>query len=141
MSTADASTHAHPSEDTSPGPGHGGGAHGDSHYVRIWGALVGLLVVSVVGPMLGHPILTLLTAFGIAIVKAYLVARHFMHLGIERRWVGWMLLAMVAFVGLFFAGTAPDVLKHEGHNWRNDAAEREVKRALDAAGGHPVRGH
>ncbi|MCC6213746.1 MAG: cytochrome C oxidase subunit IV family protein [Polyangiaceae bacterium] len=135
MSSTEASQHDHEAEPAAPDGGHGGAGHGDAHYVRIWALLVALLVVSVVGPMLGHVLVTLLTAFGIALVKAYLVARHFMHLGIERRWVGWMLLAMVAFVGLFFAGTAPDVMKHEGYNWRNEAAEREVKRALEAAHG------
>ena len=44
-----------------------------------------LLVVSVAGPMLEIKIVTLITAFGIAVVKAYLVAKNFMHLNIEQR--------------------------------------------------------
>ena len=60
--------------------------------------LCALLAVSVVGPMFGIRSLTLITAFGIAIVKAYLVAKNFMHVNIEKRWVAYILLGMVAFM-------------------------------------------
>lgn len=118
-----------------------GEPHGDLYYVQIWAILVVLLVVSVVGPMLGHPVLTLLTAFGIALVKAYLVAKNFMHLAVERRIVVYLLVSMVAIMGVLFAGVAPDVMKHKGFNWKNEAAEREVKRALDAAKHNPHKAH
>ena len=122
--------------------GHGHATpHGDMHYVQIWAVLVALLVVSVVGPMLGHPVLTLVTAFGIATVKAYLVAKHFMHLGTERRYIVYMLATMVAFRVLFFFGVAPDVMAHKGHNWKNEAAEQEVKRALEAIKHQPHQAH
>ncbi|MBK8995656.1 MAG: cytochrome C oxidase subunit IV family protein [Myxococcales bacterium] len=122
-------------------PGHHAEHHGDMFYVQIWAILVVLLVVSVVGPMLGHPILTLITAFGIALVKAYMVAKNFMHLAIERRYVVYMLVTMVAFMVLLFAGVAPDVMKHKGHNWKNEAAEQEVKRALEAVKHDPHKAH
>ncbi len=93
-----------------------------TNYVKIWGILVGLLVVSVVGPMLEIRILTLLTAFGIAFVKAYLVCKHFMHLDVEKPIVHWFLGLAVAFMVLLFAGTAPDVMEHEGRNWVNTSA-------------------
>ena len=89
----------------------------DAHYVKIWALLCALLVVSVVGPMFGHRFITLITAFGIAIVKAYMVSRHFMHLHIEKRWVTWILLAMLAFMVVLFGGFAPDVMKHSGQGW------------------------
>ena len=57
------------------------------HYVKIWALLLVLLVISILGPMLEIKILTLITAFGIAIVKALLVAAYFMHLNIEKRYV------------------------------------------------------
>ena len=55
-------------------------------------------------PALGIRLVTLITAFGIAIVKAYLVAKNFMHLNIEKRWVTYILLAMVAFMVVIFGG-------------------------------------
>lgn len=94
--------------------------HADHHevnYVKIWLILLGLLVVSIAGPFLGIQIVTLVTAFGIAIIKAYLVAKNFMHLNTEPRYAVYMLLTMLMFVLLFFAGVAPDVMKHEGQNW------------------------
>jgi caa(3)-type oxidase subunit IV len=91
--------------------------HGHTNYVKIWGLLVVLLIVSIIGPELGIRVVTLITAFGIAIVKAYIVAKHFMHMGIEKKWVTYILLAMVAFMLVMFAGVAPDVLEHDGQNW------------------------
>ncbi len=91
--------------------------HPDSDYIKIWGVLVVLLIVSVLGPMLEIQTVTLLTAFGIAIVKAYLVVKHFMHLSLEPKFVSYMMGTVVVFMFLFFAGTAPDVMQDEGSNW------------------------
>lgn len=107
--------------------------HGDASYVKIWAVLLVLLAVSVAGPMLEVPVVTLITAFGIAIVKAYLVVRHFMHLNVEPKYVAYVLGSMLAFVLLFYAGIAPDVQRHDGHQWENLAAKAEVERALAAA--------
>jgi caa(3)-type oxidase subunit IV len=87
------------------------------NYVKVWSALVVLLVISIAGPFLGVRIVTLITAFGIAFVKAYLVARNFMHLNIERRYAVYLLTTVLAFMLLFFAGVSPDVMKSEGHQW------------------------
>jgi caa(3)-type oxidase subunit IV len=96
------------------------------NYVKIWAVLVVLLVISVLGPMLGIRLVTVITAFGIAIVKAYLVAKNFMHLDIEKKWVGYILLAMIAFMIVMFGGVAPDVLKHEGQRWHKTYVEPAV---------------
>jgi len=116
--------------------------HGQSHYVRIWGVLLVLLAVSILGPIVAPHIenavggvvkgwmITLITAFGIAIYKAYLVAANFMHLNIEKRYISYLLATFLMLMVLFFAGVSPDVMKHEGQNWENVAAEAEVDRAL-----------
>jgi caa(3)-type oxidase subunit IV len=95
------------------------------NYVKIWLILLALLVVSILGPFLGIKAVTLITAFGIAIVKAYLVAKNFMHLNIEPRYAVYLLLTMLVFMLLLFAGTAPDVMKHEGTNWVKPAVHAE----------------
>ena len=121
--------------------------HGAKHYVNIWFWLLVLLAASVIGPFVGPSIeeasksagimfieawmVTLITAFGIAIYKAYLVAANFMHLNIEKRYVTYMLITMLLFMILLFAGVSPDVMKHEGVQWRNIAAELEVQRGLE----------
>ena len=109
-------------------------AHAHPSYVKIWAVLLVLLAISVAGPMLEIPVVTLITAFGIAIVKAYLVVRYFMHLSVEPKIVGYLLASMLAFVALFYAGVAPDVQLHEGDQWVNVAAQEHVERALAAAG-------
>jgi caa(3)-type oxidase subunit IV len=107
--------------------------HGHTNYVKIWGLLVVLLIVSIIGPELGIRVVTLITAFGIAIVKAYIVAKHFMHMGIEKKWVTYILLAMVAFMLVMFAGVAPDVLEHDGQNWIKLYEEPAVGASAPAA--------
>jgi caa(3)-type oxidase subunit IV len=88
-----------------------------SHYVKIWGILLALLVVSICGPMLEIKWVTLVTAFGIAVVKALLVAKHFMHLSIERRYVTYMLLTMLLLMLMLFFGIAVDIMMPSGSNW------------------------
>ena len=118
-----------------PLPGHEQG-HPVSYYVKIWAILMVLLVVSVVGPMAEIRTVTLITAFGIAIVKAFLVAKHFMHVNLEKRWVGYLLAAMIALMLLFFGGTAPDVMKHDGARWENTAAKEAVHKGLSETAEH-----
>jgi caa(3)-type oxidase subunit IV len=95
-------------------------AHGEAHhinYLRVWQILLVLLVISVAGPFIGIKIVTLITAFGIAVVKAYLVAKNFMHVNLQPRFVVYMLGTALVFMLLFYAGTAGDVMKHSGDNW------------------------
>jgi caa(3)-type oxidase subunit IV len=121
----------HPAQAHGHAGGHGGhGAH-HTNYFKVYGILLALLVVSIMGPMIGIKIVTLITAFGIAIVKAYLVAANFMHLRVEKRYVSYLLLTALALLGLFFAGTSPDVMKHRGRQWENVAAQDWSKRALE----------
>ena len=106
-----------------------------TNYVRIWGVLVALLVVSVLGPLIGIQWLTLLTAFGIACVKAYLVAKNFMHINLEPRYITYLVGTGLVFMLLFFAGAAPDVMKAEGHNWQKPSWLAEAAPA-EPAGDH-----
>jgi caa(3)-type oxidase subunit IV len=103
------------------------------NYIRIWAVLLVLLVVSVLGPLTGIRPLILITAFGVAVVKAYLVARNFMHVNIERRWIPYLLLVCLILVAVLFVGVAPDVMKHRGLNWENYSAQQAV-----SAGMHPA---
>ncbi|MGB5368181.1 MAG: cytochrome C oxidase subunit IV family protein [Polyangiales bacterium] len=123
--------------------------HGQAFYVKIWAILLVLLIVSILGPILAPHLefgflkawmITLMTAFGIAIVKAYLVAANFMHLNIEKRYITYLLSTMLMLMLLFFAGVSPDVMKHKGQNWENVAAEAEVERALKAEGAAAAHG-
>ena len=114
-------------------------AHHHPNYVRIWAVLVALLVVSVAGPMLGIRAVTLITAFGIACVKAYLVAKNFMHINIEKRFVPYIVMTALVFMLLFFAGTAPDVMKAEGTQWEKPSwkAAQAAEPGASHGGAHP----
>jgi caa(3)-type oxidase subunit IV len=98
-------------------------AHENPNYIKIWAILVVLLGISVLGPLFGHPVVTLVTAFGIALVKAYLVAKNFMHVNVQKRFVAYMLLTCLVFMALFFFAAAPDVMKAEGDNWYKPEAQ------------------
>ena len=124
-----------------------GGGHTTHHYdyVKIWGVLLVLLVLSVGGPLVAQNlhdkdvrvVLTLITAFGIAFVKAFLVIKYFMHLTVEKKYIGFLLLTMLAFMLVFVAGVSPDVMKHEGQRWDNTAAQNWVKQGLAEDAAHP----
>jgi caa(3)-type oxidase subunit IV len=94
--------------------------HSHTNYVKIWAILLVLLIISVLGPMIGIKAVTLVTAFGIAIVKALMVAAYFMHLNIEKRIAWYILFAAVAFLAVCFYGIAPDVMNKEGANWKKN---------------------
>jgi len=132
------------------------GDHSQAFYLKIWAILLVLLILSILGPILAPHLefgflkawmITLMTAFGIAVVKAYLVAANFMHLNIEKRYITYLLTTMLMLMLLFFAGVSPDVMKHKGQNWENVAAEAEIERALKAEaaaaahGEHPGNEH
>jgi len=63
-----------------------------TNYVKIWAVLLVLLCVSLIGPEFGIRWVTLLTAFGIAIVKAYIVADKFMHINEMPRFINYIVV-------------------------------------------------
>lgn len=103
-------------------------------YKKIYFMLVGLLIISVIGPFFGILIVTLITAFGIALVKANLVIENFMHLRWERRIMKWMLATSLLLMFLMFAGLSVDILNHEGRNWVNVAAREAIERGVASEG-------
>ena len=117
---------------------HGAGHH--RNYVKIWAILLVLLLISIFGPFLEIRVITLLTAFGVAVVKAYMVAKNFMHLDIEHRIVKWALAVAVVFMAMLFAGVSPDVMKDDGSGWKKDAGFHPVE-AVGHEAGHGAEAH
>ena len=112
-----------------------GDDHGDEHhtdYFKIWKVLVVLLVISYLGPMLEIQVLTLITAFGIALIKAYLVIKNFMHIDVEKPYIHYLMVVSLMLMVLFFTAVAPDVMNHEGSNWENTWAQDEVNTRMQA---------
>jgi caa(3)-type oxidase subunit IV len=106
------------------------------NYIKIWGILIGLLVLSVLGPEIGIRWVTLVAAFGIAVVKAYLVAKNFMHLNVEKRYIVYLFLTALAFMALFFFGVAPDVMQGSGTNWEKPGWDTPAPAAEPGHGEH-----
>jgi len=111
--------------------------HGN--YVKIWVYLIILLAISVIGPMFEIQWLTLITAFGIACVKAYMVAANFMHIHHVPKFIAYTIVTCLVFMVLFFAGTAPDVMNDEGQNWVKTSWIEEEEQ-FEAGQGHEYMG-
>lgn len=123
--------------------------HSVDHYWKIYLTLVGLFAISFAGPLVSDAvfdhdswirfIIVMTTAFVVAVIKAWLVAKHFMHVTLEKRFVHYGLITALVFMAMFVAGVSPDVMNHHGHHWENVAAKAEIERALAeqaAGGGH-----
>jgi len=138
--------------------------HGPGYWKVYWILLV-LFIISVLGPEMARimemsptaaKITVLVTAFGIAFVKAYFVIAYFMHLKFEIKYVQYMLGTTVVFMLLFFSAVAPDVMRHDGacqrwaevegkkvckiYSWTNSAAAAEVVYAATIQANEPVHG-
>jgi caa(3)-type oxidase subunit IV len=117
--------------------GHGDAAAHEKHYIKIWALLLVLLLISFAGPFLEIRVVTMVTAFGIAVYKAWLVAKHFMHVTVQPKFVMYMLGTVLVFMLLFYAGTAPDVMEHEGANWVKPSPHGVIpERALNPEAHH-----
>lgn len=110
--------------------------HTPGRYVKIWAILMVLLGISVLGPLIGIKWLTLITAFGIAVVKAVMVCGYFMHLNIEKKIAWYVLIAALLLLLLFFTGVAPDVMKPEGQNWESLYVDPTEAESAVHPGGH-----
>jgi heme/copper-type cytochrome/quinol oxidase subunit 4 len=97
---------------------------------------VALLVASVLGSMSHIREVVLIAAFGIAFVKAYLVAKNFMHVNVEKRWVPYLLIVCLLFVVILFAGVAPDVMQQSGQHWTKNPANPSAQSGAGAPAKH-----
>ncbi len=107
-----------------------------TNYVKIWAILMVLLGVSIIGPEFGIRWLTLFTAFGIACIKAYMVATKFMHIDKMPSFVSYIVITCLVFMLLFFAAVAPDVMNDSGTNWVKPTWVAGTENDWVTVGGH-----
>jgi caa(3)-type oxidase subunit IV len=107
--------------------------HGYGYYVKIWAILMVLLIISIIGPTLEILVVTLITAFGVALVKALMVAAYFMHLNIEKKYIWLLLIGALLFLAALYIGLAPDIQNTTGVNWKRCNAYSDAARARLAA--------
>ena len=107
-----------------------------TNYVKIWAILMVLLFVSIIGPEFGIRWLTLFTAFGIACIKAYMVATKFMHIDKMPSFVSYIVITCLVFMLLFFSAVAPDVMNDTGSNWVKPTWVAGTENDWVTVGGH-----
>jgi caa(3)-type oxidase subunit IV len=93
--------------------------HHHTNYKKIYIWLVILFLVSVAGPEIfeGNKPLVLIFAFGIAVVKAIIVAGWFMHLKDEKRYIWYAFITSLSLLFIFIIAVAPDIMNESGKNW------------------------
>ena len=96
-------------------------AHEGHHtnYLKIYGWLLVLLVASIFGPTIHIMAVILITAFGIALVKAFMVAAYFMHLNVEKKYIWHLMFGCLGVLAVMYAILIWDVQHHDGKNWVN----------------------
>lgn len=83
-------------------------------YLMVWYWLMGLVIASVVAATLLPKPQALVVIFTMAVIKALLVARHYMHLKHERAIIYALVLVPLLFIVVFLFGLFPDFVYHAG---------------------------
>jgi caa(3)-type oxidase subunit IV len=90
-------------------PGHEA-EHHHPNYLAIWTVLVVLLVLGIAVGFVKSPVLGAVLVFGVATVKAFLVAANYMHLTFEPLFVRAIVLCGIAIVLIVLIGLIPDIV-------------------------------
>ncbi len=82
--------------------------HGN--YVTLWLILMGLLFAGMGAQFMGNKMIATCFLFGIAFVKAYIVATRYMHLKFEPFFVRLIFLCGFVAIGTLIVGLIPDIV-------------------------------
>ena len=82
------------------------------HYMTIWYWLMGLVIVSVLAASILPKQQAMVLIFAVALVKALLVARNYMHMKTESTLIHAIVLVPLAFIVIFLIGLFPDFVYH-----------------------------
>ena len=82
------------------------------HYLVVWYWLMALVIVSVLAAFFLPKFQALVLIFAVAIIKALLVARNYMHLKNERAIIYAMALVPLTFIIIFLFALFPDFVYH-----------------------------
>ncbi|HVO91477.1 MAG TPA: cytochrome C oxidase subunit IV family protein [Terriglobales bacterium] len=82
------------------------------HYLAIWYWLMGLVIVSVIAATMLPKTQAMVLIFAVAIIKALLVARNYMHMKTEGALIYAIALVPLAFILIFLFGLFPDFVYH-----------------------------
>ena len=82
------------------------------HYLNIWYWLLGLVIASVTAASIMPKLQAMVLVFSIAIIKALLVARNYMHLKNEKAIYYALALVPLAFIAVLLFALFPDFVFH-----------------------------
>jgi caa(3)-type oxidase subunit IV len=82
------------------------------HYLIIWVWLMALVFAAVAAASALPKVQAMVLIFTIAVIKALLVARNYMHLKNERAIIYAIALVPLAFIVIFLFGLFPDFVYH-----------------------------
>ena len=85
-------------------------SHSSPGYFLIFGVLIAALAASLIVGHVWQNTYAAVFIYAVALMKAYLVLQHFVHLKAERRWVKVLVISCVLLLILLFAGLAPDIV-------------------------------
>ena len=83
-------------------------------YLIVWYWLLALVAASVLAAALLPKAQALILIFTVAVIKALLVARHYMHLKHEKALIYALALVPLVFIVIFLFGLFPDFVYHPG---------------------------
>lgn len=102
-------------------------------YRRIWLILVSLPLLSLAAQQTGLGWLAILTSIVVMLASSWFALTSWMHVHLEPKFVAYLCILGVVAVAMFFFMVAPDVMKHEGQNWKNDTGHLpgHIERPVD----------
>lgn len=114
--------------------------HAEAHdytqtYMAIWGALFVLTIAEVAAAIYMRGAIMVISLVGMAALKAYLVARIYMHLKWEPRKLAAIAAAPVLFLGIFAVFVVLEARSMTDISVHTEEARAEVVRLLEGAAG------
>ncbi len=91
-------------------PVEGGDYHGHPNYLYVWGGLLALFGISLLGDFIDSKTAMVLLIFGTALIKALMVMIKFMHLQFEPKIIAIFCFAVFFCLFAFFWGVYPDIV-------------------------------
>lgn len=85
-------------------------SHSLGFYVGVWVFLMAAIGLSLFLSSIGHPDLATSLIFGVAALKAMLVAYYYMGLSHEPRYISAIFVVGLLFVALLFIALIPDIV-------------------------------
>lgn len=102
-------------------------------YWRIWAILVSLPLMSLAAQQTGLGWLAITVSLVVMLTSTWFAVTTWMHVHLEPRYIPYLCIMGLAGMFMFFFMVSPDVMNHEGNNWKNPSANApaHIERPVD----------